>query len=551
MPLSRSIINFNDNRSYTTYLFGEQALQSSWSHPNVPVLVFADSILPGFSVQNHGGPGGSGLGVELLFWGDWWNSPEGSGRRALIESRAQTLLNTDYFSELKQYGIERPHWRGSLIVTRPGPPGAFNSSGDYQVVPDLIDSLIDDNVYPDPDDERIASLVFMPKGFVENTGNNGAHTFDFNQDFLERDYFYVGWIRSFGPETGDDPEDALRTMSHELVELLSDPESSTWYAGNSANGGEIGDAAVSNGPKGQKQTAWVSGVHVQAYWSNQYGATVIPIDRDYRARIVGTIKLDKRTVENGIFRPDPEESHLCGVLPQCCLNQKDYKYTIVHRDETVRLRIETQRYRMPVLAWTVEGKPVTANTTLSLDVFAGSFTKQHSQFVEKTVLVRCELQNNELVLHTVGTDDNFDITVGCSVTDGSFVGNIRTNVIAKPFLDIGFVGEELTLDPEYEHQRSECIKAAAKLFGKVAQEKPHLPKIGDPVEFNPTVLAELPAYARVDQYQRARRAIALSRAAYASLPTDTAQALTASLLRDVPALQAAIAANAKRGERSE
>ncbi len=43
----------------------------------VGVLVFADPILPGFSVQSHGGPVGSGLGVELLCWGDWWNSPRG------------------------------------------------------------------------------------------------------------------------------------------------------------------------------------------------------------------------------------------------------------------------------------------------------------------------------------------------------------------------------------------------------------------------------------------------------------------------------------------
>ncbi|MGA7317454.1 MAG: hypothetical protein WBX22_26185 [Silvibacterium sp.] len=554
MPLSRTITNIIDDRSYTTYLFGEQALQSSWSQPNVPVLVFTDSILPGFSVQNHGGPGGSGLGVELLFWGDWWNSPEGSTRRVLIESRAQTLLNTDYFSELKQYGIERPHWRGALVVTRPSPPGAFNSKDDYHVVPDLIDSLIDDDVYPDPDDERIASLVFLPKGFVENTKENGAHTFDFNQDFLERDYFYVAWIRPFGPETGEDPEDALRTMSHELVELLSDPELSTWYAGNdpTADGAEIADAAVSTDPTGKKnkQTAWVSGVHVQAYWSNQYGATVIPIDRDYQARINGTIKLDKRTVENGTFLPDPEDSRLCDILPQCCLLIQDYKYTIVKRDETVRLRIETQRYRTPVLAWTVEGKPVTANTTLSLDVIAGTFNKQHAHFAPKTVSVQCELKNNELSLHTVGTDANFDIAVSCSVTDGSIVGNIRTNVIAKPILTIGFVGAELTVDPDYEHQRAECEKAAAKMFKNIPNTKSKV-KIGDPVEFSPTVLVELPAYARVQQYDRARRAVSLSQMAYASLPKETAKALTASLLHDVPALQAAISAESRKSENGD
>ena len=546
MPIVRTIRNVVDDRSYFTYFFSEQALQSSWSHPNVPLLIFADSILAGSSVQNHGGPGGSGLGVELLFWGDWWNSPEGSTRRALIQTRAQTLLSTDYFSELEQYGVERPHWRGALVVTRPGAPGAFNSTGDYQVVPDLIDSLIDDDVYPDPDDERIASLVFMPKGFVENTGNNGAHTSDFNQDFLERDYFYVGWIRSFGPETGEDPEDALRTMSHELVELLSDPEASTWYAGNnpSAPGAEIGDAAVSNGAK---QTAWVSGVHVQAYWSNQHGATVIPIDRDYMARINGTIKLDNRTVENGTFRPDPEDSKLCAILPQCCIDARDYTYTIVKRDETVRLRIETQRYRIPVLLWSVEGRAITSNTTLALDVIAGTFNKQHSHFVSETVSVQCELGKDELVLRTVGTEVNFDISVSCSVTDGSIVGNIRTNVIAKPLLTIGFVGAELTVDPEYEHQRSECLKTAAKMFESVPQTTPKV-KIGDPVEFSPTVLAELPAYARVRQYDRARRAVRLSQMAYASLPKEAAGALTASLLHDVPVLQAAILAQSRKNE---
>jgi hypothetical protein len=550
MPLSRTITNIIDDRSYTTYLFGEQVLQSSWSHPNVPVLVFADSILPGFPVQNHGGPGGSGLGVELLFWGDWWNSPEGSARRILIETRAQTLLNTDYFSELKQYGIERPHWRGAKIVTRPNPPTAFNSKADYHVVPDLIDSLIDDDVYPDPDDERIASLVFMPKGFVENTGNNGAHTSDYNAELFDRDYFYVAWIRSFGPETGEDPEDTLRTMSHELVELLSDPEATTWYAGNTPDGAEIGDAAVSNGPNGQKQTAWVSGVHVQAYWSNQYGATVIPIDRDYQARIRGTIKLDKRAVENGTFKPDPQDSRLCNLLPQCCLAAKDYKYSIVKRDEVVHLSIETQRYRIPQLAWTVGGIPITFNTTLSLDVIAGTFAAQHSHFGPRTVSVQCQLQNNELTLRTVGTDANFDIAVSCSVTDGSIVGNVRTNVIAKPILTIGFVGAELTVDSDYEHQRAECEKAAAKMFKDMPQTKATV-KIGDPVEFSPTVLAELPAYARVQQYDRARRAVSLSQMAYASLPKETAKALTASLLHDVPALQAAISVQSRRSENSD
>jgi hypothetical protein len=90
MPLSRTITQTGNATNYSTYLFGDQVFQSSWSNRKIPALIFAENKLPGFSVQNHGGPIGSGMPVELLFWGDWWNSPEGATRRNLIESRTKS-----------------------------------------------------------------------------------------------------------------------------------------------------------------------------------------------------------------------------------------------------------------------------------------------------------------------------------------------------------------------------------------------------------------------------------------------------------------------------
>jgi hypothetical protein len=152
----------------------------------------------------------------------------------------------------------------------PGPPGAFNSNDDQQAVPDLIDDLIDDDVFPDPDDEKIAFVVFMPKGFIQTIGANGAHTKDYNYNFMGRTLVAGAWGRSFGDTPGEDPEDALRTMSHELsrcyriqrrmLGMRAIRKQGDWRCGRSG---------------GVKQTAWVNGVHVQAYWSNQYGATVI------------------------------------------------------------------------------------------------------------------------------------------------------------------------------------------------------------------------------------------------------------------------------------
>ena len=349
----------------------------------------------------------------------------------------------------------------------------------------------------------------------------------------------MAWVRSFGDTPGEDPEDALRTMSHELVEMLSDPEADGWYTGTNPVTGEIGDAAASGSVK---QTAWVNGVHVSAYWSNQYGATVIPIDRDYQARIVGSIKLDQREVEHGTFRPDPQDSRLCDLLPQCCFENRDYKFTIAKRDETARLSVETQRYRQPVVAWKVEGIGVTGDGMLSLPVIAGTFEGRHSKFGSKTVDIQCKLTSTELTLRTIGTAANFDLDVSCTVRDGSITGNVKIDVIATPSVQVGFVGAELTVDPDYENQREECGKAASKLFKDLGKTQPSTKvKIGDPVEFGEGVLGRVPVYARVRQFEHARRVVDLSRMAHAMLPAETARLLTASLVADVPALQAALA----------
>ncbi|MGZ6638085.1 MAG: hypothetical protein ACXVH3_31295 [Solirubrobacteraceae bacterium] len=62
------------------------------------------------------------------------------------------------------------------------------------------------------------------------------------------------------------------------------------------------------------------------------------------------------------------------------------------------------------------------------------------------------------------------------------------------------------------------------------------PRPGEPVILDPGLLAELPAYTRVTQYQAAREAIVMARMAAAVLPTEVAQAYATSLATDVPAL---------------
>jgi hypothetical protein len=540
MPKPRLLVTVDKLGQFLglTEYIADQSFQSSWSHPNVPLLIFSDSGIGASPVTFHGGPIGSALPIEALFWGDWWLSPEGVGFQAMIVQRLQAVIASPYFSELAQYGIQPPHWRGAKVVTRPSAPTAFNSKSDTQAVPDLIDALIDDDVFPDTDDEQIAQLVFMPKGFTQTIGANGAHTSDYNYTFpFDEDYFWVGWVRWFDDIPGESREDVIRTATHELVELFSNPEGDAWYADPIASG-EIGDLAVS---AGTKQSAFVNGAKVTAYWSNRHNATVIPIDRDYRARLNGTISADLTGVHHGTFRPDPSESRLCSILPSCCLQDRDFNYTLANYDDIAKIRVETERYRAPVFTWMIGGAAVSGNGSLKVNVIAETFVGRKTSYQPRDITVQYSVVNDAIEVRTANTEANFDLTISCAVRDGSITGNLQTDVIAKPSIEVGFVGAKLTLDPEYERERAACLKDAARAFSRVNQKDRHLPKNpGGPVETNPGILNSVPAHARLKGYNQARKALIVAQMARVALPEKAADSLISALVADTPALQAAM-----------
>ncbi|HZP87899.1 MAG TPA: hypothetical protein VFB54_13875 [Burkholderiales bacterium] len=549
MPKPRLLVNIND--AVGTYvglseIIDDQTVQSSWSHPNVPVLVFADSSIGSSAFSFNGGPVGSGLPIEVLFWGSWWLSAEGVERQSLILSRLQAVIASPYFSELQQYGIAPPHWRGAKVVTKPGAPAAFNSNGDQQAVPDLIDDLIDDDVFPDPDDEQIAQLVFMPKGFTQSINANGAHTFDYDYEFpFDKDYYWVGWIRWFDDVPGESREDVIRTATHELVELLTDPEGDGWYASAPASG-EIADLAVSGTTK---QTAFVNGAKVQAYWSNNHSAPIIPIDRDYAARLIGTNSSEHTTTERGTFRPDASESKLCDLLPACCLQNRDFSYSLARYDATVKLRVETVRYRAPVFSWSIAGTPVNGNGSVVVNLIVESFNGRIAHYQPQDVTLLYTVTNDSILIRCIGAECNFDVDVSCAVRDGSITGNLKTDVIAKPSLSAGFVGTVLKLDPEYQKEREACLKAAAKMFrDRFTDTRPRRVPTnpGGPVEIDPGILNQVPAFSRLTEYTQARKVLAVAKMTLQVIPSDLAGPMVSALIADTPGLRAAVGLHAAR-----
>jgi hypothetical protein len=505
------------------------------------MLIFADHSLPGSSVTFHGGAIGTGLPVQLIFWGGWWKSPDGAARASLIIDRTQAVINSQYFSELEQYGIARPTWRGAITVTEPGPPSAFNSTEDEQAVPDLIVDLIEDDVFPDPDDGRIAFVVLMPQGFTQTLNANGAHTYDDDYEFpFDTDNFWVAWIRYFDPAIAgndNDPENTIRTLSHELVELFTDPEPGTgWYA-EPAEKGEISDAGTS--ADGTKQVAWVNGARVPSYWSNRHSATVIPIDRDYAAQLKGvTSEEARRIIRSGTFRPAPSDSAACERVPECCMEDREYSWTLHGFDEVARVRLETKRYREPKSAWKIEGVAVAGAGKLPFMLLTEAFSGRKAEARRQLVSVAYKATDDLLEIHVAGSECNFDLKVSCSVVDASIKGNVKTNVIAQPSVVIGFVGAAIILDPAYNRQRAACFAALVAQYNVDFDRLSNVPGPGDPIDER--VIAQLPAYARLERYRQSREALMLLRMANAVLPAEDAGVFARSLVDTIPVVALAV-----------
>src|SRR4051795_13703659 len=98
------------------------------------------------------------------------------------------------------------------------------------------------------------------------TGRTGT-TYDGDGPF-DTDEYWAGWVRYFDPAV-EDVETTMRTLTHELVELLTDPEGDGWHTGVGGGTNELCDAAESpaagvapHTTNATKQTAIVGGARV-------------------------------------------------------------------------------------------------------------------------------------------------------------------------------------------------------------------------------------------------------------------------------------------------
>ena len=536
------IPGFDETVALSTRKLSDESFVGTWSRIPKPMVTFADHNMGGRSMTHHGGPiagASGGTPVQLVFWGQWWTGP-GAATRAAIEAQAQRLLASRYFAELAQYGIgTSPFWRGSITVTHPAAPASGTASQAIRATLDLIDDLIDDDVFPDPDDgPRIAFIVVMPAGFtVSDAMGSHWHDYDFDGPF-DTDTYWAGWARLADP-VGTPPNETVVTIGHEIAEIITDPEGDAWHTEDTRAPNEIVDAGQSPSAgarpfdlNARDQTAFTDNVKLQAYWSNAHRRTVIPLNEGYMARLRATIRETARhPLHSGTFTPKP------GAL-RVCVGERDVWWRTSMIDERIKVRFDGSGFHTPVAGdWSINGHRLTGSSgSFVLHVTARGHSGIDSVDLASAPEVRYGVVGGGLDITVTGSAGGFSLVVGCSVKDTAITGNVFSQPIARPTVEVGVRGVELEVDPEYTEAVSRCLKAFLKPYLEQHLPTNH-PRPGDPPVFDVAVIRQLQVAATSQhEWQRAREIATGITAAYAMLDRDAAREYAMGLLQALPSV---------------
>ena len=151
-----------------------------------------------------------------------------------------------------------------------------------------------------------------------------------------------------------------------------------------------------------------------------------------------------------------------------------------------------------------------------------------------SITLEYDARDTVLELNSSGSGLNFDVKVACSVRDASIAGVLTVDVVSEPSVIVGFVGAQVALDPSFSAQREACFKSLTARFKEQFTQPDRVPGPVGPINYG--TIAQLPAYARLEQYEQAEYALRLSAMARAVEPKRVGDDFEKSLIEQFPIL---------------
>lgn len=427
-----------------------------WKFPTVPIQLHFD----GGAIVTH-------ARLAPLFWGDFWKTASNPSANDIHQAIA-SILQSPYLCEVMQYGFQSLSLDAGMIVTSPEPSFPTYSGSD---VKDMVWDLIDDDRFPEPDDDggRIIYMVFAPPGSnYEDAEAAGAHGEARDIDIFDVDYAWVGWCNH------STLDGITETFTHELVEILTDPEP---YGGWTVQGfpelnNEIVDACFN-------QTGVVSDYRVSAYYSERLKACVVPaFPKQYGLSVSST--------DEGIGPGNEVMGYTETTKHSICFSG-GYDWTFFGQKRRVTLTAAAAGYIKPEFEWKVNGTPVfnlsaLGVATLPITTAAATALDPLSMIATlppQTVTAKVAAGSNVLILESTLGEPPGDYDITCSVSEQGLPNGYHTSRGDNRAVTVS--GGFRLMDERFQTDLEHCMHLKAVLARKLIEEVV-IPKIdeGDP-----------------------------------------------------------------------
>ncbi len=211
--------------------------------------------------------------IVNLFWGAWWDTPDGRARRAIVDGLASNLAATSYLALVTQYpdsdgapDVSQPLVAGSVVVTASEPPDGLPD--------EALQAFVQSQATPSSSAETIY-LLMTPPGVAMHSemGTSCEDTCAYHNHFSSsgRELLYAiipaldCWdVCGAGELSVNGPEADMTTLaySHEVAEVITDPYLDAWTKADGED--EIGDRCDS----GSQLDGGGQSFAVQDLWSN-------------------------------------------------------------------------------------------------------------------------------------------------------------------------------------------------------------------------------------------------------------------------------------------
>jgi hypothetical protein len=465
-----------------------------------------------------------------IFWGPNW---PGSGDLTVLNimNALRSMADGPYLLGLTQYGYVGPSQIRVAAFDNSMPnipfpalaPGVSQTPAVNTAVRNFIGNLLEhDGIENVDDNHELIVIVFLDPSIpvprqMDIVGNitsvSGANSSIEEFEFLDDNTrFEWAWIN-----TANGLSAATRTLSHELVESITDPFNNGWTQTSpppGPNGGQIGDVC--------NQSAVVNGAAVVAYWSGADSACIVPTAGTRRASL--SWSLDTHEPHDG-----PQlQAYINLGSPLCATGFFNYVERTYRNELTVRATVVG--FESPTMQWSINGRPVHILYG-SIDVEGGveipdarlgqrdavghlSTFSSGSRATELKISVGPGGANAFLQVQLIVTED-FDVAAAG--------GNLSSKRSAIQEIDVK--SQEIVWGPEYTRAKRQCEHLQHLADGPAVMIGP--PRPGDPPD-----LVDIVSRAIRDRSSKRRESLTMAAELLGPSRTELANDLMALAQRE-------------------